>query len=108
MNTKTASLFRPNGYSKIWMMKERRQGSPYGFGGLSFQKRINWHPASMTNHQIQFARRFSHLHYLACHAPDPVARKWKQAYNLFMRKYFADGGKHSMRFANSHTCHKWL
>jgi hypothetical protein len=25
-----------------------------------------------------------------------------------MRKYFGDGGKHSIRFANTHTAHSWL
>jgi hypothetical protein len=108
MKPKVSKLFEPSSFSKVWLLQQRRQGSPYGFGGMSFKNRINWRPAGMTKHQIGFARRFSHLHHLACHAPVPIAIKWKPAYNMFMNRHFGDRGKHSTRFANSHTCHKFL
>jgi hypothetical protein len=34
------------------------------------------------------ARIFGNLHYYACHAPKPVAKKWQKAYNRFKVKHF--------------------
>jgi hypothetical protein len=53
-------------------------------------------------------RIFGRLHYLACHAPKPVRLKWLRAYNNFMKRYCAEGGRHSIKFANTYTAHAWL
>lgn len=101
-------LFRPTGNLKFWRLKERRRGSPYGRGSLSFQNRVAYYPAKWTKHQIQFARRFSKLHYLACHSPEPIRLKWKHAYNNFMNAHFGQKGNASVRYLNKYSCHKWL
>lgn len=58
--------------------------------------------------QETLGRIFSRLHYLACHAPKPVQKKWRPAYNNFIKRYCAEGGRHSIKFANKHTAHAWL
>lgn len=95
--------FMPQSISKRWLLKERHSSLE-----LNYQSRVEWYPAGWTNHKKQFAKRFSRLHHLACHSPDPVAIKWKHTYNNFMNKHFGEAGKSSTRFTNNHTCHKWL
>lgn len=59
------------------------------------------------NHYVIF-RIFQRLHYLACHSPEPVRLKYKHAYDSFHKKYFGDTNRTSVRFANTHTAHRWL
>jgi hypothetical protein len=98
--------FQPQNYNKKEMIKMRREGSPW-VRNLHYKMRYTYEPVGWSRHQSQFARRFARLHYLACHAPEPVALKWRRAYNMFYKKYF---GSHmaSVRFANNHTAHSWL
>ena len=98
--------FRPQESHKIYIMKERRK---YGrTDSYNFQTRVEWFPIGYQINKKTLSKQFSKLHYLACHAPEPVAKKWKSAYNLFEKKYFASGGNASMRFLNTYTAHSWL
>jgi len=104
---KVTAVFQPQQISKLWMIRERRQGSPWAFN-TNFKLRSNYVPAGWTKHQNQFAKRFSRLHYLACHSPKPIAIKWRSVYNQYMKKNFGVGGKASTRYLNKYSCHSWL
>ena len=98
--------FRPQDISTRYVMKQRRvtgQAENY-----NWQTRIKWYPAGWKVNQISIGRRFGHLHYLACHSPAPIQKKWRAAYRLFCRQHLADGGGASMRYLNTWTCHAWL
>lgn len=98
--------FRPQDFSKTYIMKERLR---YGHNdNYNFQTRIEWFPVGYKLNKKTIAKQFGKLHYLACHSPKPIAKKWQSAYNIFMTKHFATKGKASMRFLNKHTCHSWL
>jgi hypothetical protein len=98
--------FRPQDLSKTFVMKQRlKHGRSDSY---SWQTRIEWFPVGYKLNKKTIAKQFGKLHYLACHAPKPVALKWKAAYNLFEKKHLADGGKASMRFLNNWTAHSWL
>jgi hypothetical protein len=100
-------IFRPQHFNKLWLLRERRKGSPWAYG-INFQRRYNYKPVHWSNHQTQFSRRFHRLHYLACHSPETIQKKWKHVYKNFMKKHFADNGNASIRFINLHTCYKWM
>jgi len=87
-------------------MKERLKYSHND--NYNFQTRIEWYPVGYKLNKKTITKQFQKLHYLACHAPKPVAKKWKSAYNLFHSKHFASKGKASMRFLNKWTAHSWL
>ena len=97
--------FRPQDISKQYVMKQRRlTGRSESY---NFQSRVDWYPVGWKLNHRTISRQFTRLHYLACHAPDPVMLKWRPVYNTFYKKYF--GSHHaSMRFANKHTAHSWL
>ena len=98
--------FRPQDISKSYVMKQR-----LAFGRsdtFKWQTRHEWYPVGYTYNKKVIAKQFSKLHYLACHAPTPIAKKWLPVYTTFMRKHFAADGKASMRFLNTYTSHSWL
>ena len=98
--------FRPQDLPKTFVMKERlRFGNTINY---SWQTRIEWYPVGWKQNQKQISKRFTKLHYLACHAPEPIQKQWKKAYTLFMNKHFAERGNASMRYLNKNTCHAWL
>jgi hypothetical protein len=98
--------FRPQDFSKSYIMKQRLT---YGrTDNFNWQTRINWNPAGWKINQISIGRRFSQLHYLACHSPKPIAKKWQPAYTRFCNTHFADRGNASIRFLNTWTAHSWL
>jgi len=98
--------FRPQDISTRYVMQQRRiTGRAKNY---NWQTRIKWHPAGWKVNQISIGRRFGQLHYLACHAPLPIQKKWQSAYNIFMNKHFAHKGKASIRFLNKWTAHRWL
>jgi hypothetical protein len=95
--------FRPQNVSKRAIMVER----------LKFKKTFSYnyqerhsYVRDLTINRIGISRRFGQLHYLACHAPTPVAKRWWAAYKSFQRKYLPTGG--SMRYVNTWTAHSWL
>lgn len=98
--------FRPQDIPKSYIIKQRLI---YGRSdNYNWQTRIKWYPAGWKfNHKV-IGDQFSKLHYLACHAPLPIKKKWKKAYDNFQAKHFATRGKASIRFLNEHTCHRWL
>jgi hypothetical protein len=69
--------------------------------------RIEWYPAGYRLNKRTIFRQFGRLHYLACHAPEPVTRKWQRAYNNFHTKHFGTF-KGSVRYLNKWSCHSWL
>ena len=98
--------FRPQDINTRYIMKQRRiTGRSENY---NWQTRIKWHPAGWKVNQISIGRRFGHLHYLACHAPLPIQKKWRKAYKQFCNQYLPFKGNASMRFLNNHTAHRWL
>lgn len=74
----------------------------------NWQTRTEWFPVGYGVNKKTIAKQFQKLHYLACHSPESVAKKWQPAYNAFQTKHFATKGKASMRFLNTWTAHSWL
>ena len=98
--------FRPQDLPKSYIMKERlKTGRSNNY---NWQSRVEWYPANWSKHKQMFARRFARLHYLACHAPGPVKKRWWKAYDNFMAKHFGTKGKASMRYLNKRSAHSWL
>jgi hypothetical protein len=96
--------FRPQPISKKYMIKERRMGLWVNY---NWQPRTRWYPAGWKPNQISIGRIFGQLHYLACHAPAPVQKKWEQAYKSFCNKHLPHHHS-SQRFLNQYTAHRWL
>jgi hypothetical protein len=104
--TKRHNKFRPSSSMDTRsIMKMRRV---YGrTDNYNWQSRIEWYPVGFKlNHKTIF-NQFGKLHYLACHAPEPVTKKWRKAYDNFYKAHF---GSHagSMRYLNKWSCHSWL
>ena len=98
--------FRPQDISKKYIMRERRRTGRVE--NYSWQTRHKWYPAGWRPNHISISRRFGQLHYLACHAPEPVQRRWRQAYQQFCNQHLAARGRASRRYLNTWTCHAWM
>jgi hypothetical protein len=98
--------FRPQDLPKSFIFKQRLKHS--GSENYNWQTRVRWYPAGWQPNQLSIGRRFSRLHYLACHAPAAVQKKWRPAYQAFERKHFGNLGRASMRYLNTWSCHSWL
>ena len=97
--------FRPQGISKRYIIKQRRlSGRSESY---NFQSRVDWHPVGWKLNHRTIGRQFARLHYLGCHSPAPVVRKWRSVYNTFYKKHFGSN-RASVRFLNNHTAHSWL
>lgn len=98
--------FRPQDLGKSYVMKQRLR---YGRSdNYNWQTRVKWYPAGWGFNKKVIGAIHSRLHYLACHAPEPIQRKWKKAYKVFCDKHFGDAGKASVRYLNTYSCHSWL
>jgi hypothetical protein len=87
-------------------MKQRLK---YGYSdNYNWQTRIKWYPAGWGFNKRVIGDQHSRLHYLACHAPDPIKKRWDKAYENFMAKHFGTKGKASMRYLNTWSCHSWM
>ena len=75
---------------------------------FTWRSRTRWYPAGWRLNRQTLGRIFSQLHYLGCHAPVPLQKKWRRVYNQFTAKYLASRGKASVRYLNAYTAHKWL
>ena len=98
--------FRPQDISTSYVMKQRlkyRRTDNY-----NWQTRIKWYPVGWKLNNRVIGDQHSRLHYLACHAPGPVKKRWRKAYDNFMAKHFGSKGKASIRYLNSWSCHSWL
>jgi hypothetical protein len=47
------------------------------------------------------------LHYLACHSPEKIQKRWLTVYNNFHTRHFGTRNG-SMRYLNEWSCHSWL
>jgi hypothetical protein len=85
-----------------------RQRRKYGrTDNYNWQSRVEWYPVGYGINKRTIARQFSQLHYLACHSPESVQRKWQKVYDNFHIKHFGTA-KGTMRYLNTWSCHAWL
>lgn len=98
--------FRPQQLHKSYIIKHRLK---YGcVDNFNWQTRVKWYPAGWKiNHRV-LGRIHSRLHYLACHAPEPIRKQWRARYQMFMNKHFGDTGQASVRYLNTWSCHRWM
>lgn len=73
----------------------------------NWQSRVEWYPVGYRLNKRTIARQFGKLHYLACHSPKSVQKKWQTVYNNFHLKHFGSFGA-SVRYLNKWSCHAWL
>lgn len=100
------NLFRPQDLPKAYIFKQR-----LAFGrsdNYNWQTRIKWHPAGWGFNKKVIGNMHSRLHYLACHAPKPIQKRWSKTYDNFQAKHFGSKGKASVRYLNTYSCHSWL
>lgn len=103
----TANKFRPSSaMTTRYIMRERRKHGAC-ISNYNWQHRRDWYPAGFKLNRQTIFRQFGRLHYLACHSPEPVQRKWRAAYNNFHNQHFGSH-KASMRYLNTWSCHAWL
>ena len=97
--------FRPQDLPKIYTIRERLK---YGrTDNYNWQTRIKWYPAGWGFNKKVIGDMHGKLHYLACHAPKPIQKRWAKAYKMFYKKHF--GTTHaSVRYLNNWSCHSWL
>jgi len=98
--------FRPQQVSKLHTIRLRYKGYGNEWINYNWQTRAEWYPAGWGFNKRTIGKQFGKLHYLACHAPTPITKKWATAYNAFYRKHFGVTG--SVRYLNKWTCHAWL
>ena len=103
---KLPQKFRPMDVSKRHKIRYRLETGRNE--SYNWRSRVRWYPVGWRLNRQTLLRIFSKLHYLGCHAPGPVQKKYRRVYNLFEEKYFATRGKASVRFLNNHTAYKWL
>jgi len=98
----TTYRFRPQAVSKVYTMKLRlRTGSAESY---NWQSRARWIREPDANQHI--LRVFGQLHYLACHAPAPVQKKWATTYRRFMNRL--EPKQTSVRYYNTWAFSRWL
>lgn len=68
-----SSAYRPQDFTPTLKLKER---------GLYLYK---WHPRTECDSHI--LRVGKQLHYLACHSPLTVQKKWRSAWDKFYKRY---------------------
>ena len=90
--------FRPQDISKKYIMRARLLG---GRTNYNWQSRGEWYPVGWKPNHISIGRRFGQLHYLACHAPAPVQKQWRAAYQRFCNQHIP--GRASMRYLAAFT-----
>ena len=102
---KLALKYRPMDVSKRYKIRYRLEtGNKESY---NWRSRVRWYPAGWKINNQTLGRLFSRLHYLGCHAPEPVQKKWKNAYSVFHDKHFGSD-KASMRYLSNWSCHNWL
>lgn len=98
--------FRPQDITRLAVMKQRLK---YGHSdNYNWQTRIKWYPAGWTFNKKVIGNQHSRLHYLACHAPEPIKKKYKKAYETFYKKHFGAHKGASVRYLNNWSCHSWM
>lgn len=104
----TNRMFRPMELSKRATIKLRRRGYGNEWINYNFVNRAKWWPAGWGVNKRTIGRIHSRMHYLACHSPEPIQKKWRVTYNNFMAKHFGAAGRASIRYLNKHSCHSWM
>jgi hypothetical protein len=102
---KLPQKYRPMDVSKKYKLKyllETGRRESY-----NWRSRVRWYPASYKLNRKTIFNQFGKLHYLACHSPEPITKKWQAAYNNFHKKHFGSF-KASVRYLNKWSCHNWL
>lgn len=97
--------FRPQDLPKSYVMKQRlKTGRSDNY---NWQTRVKWYPVGWGLNKRVIGDMFGRLHYLACHAPDPIKKRWRKAYDVFYKKHFGtDQG--TARYLNKYSCHSWM
>ena len=100
--------FRPSSSmdTKSIMRERRKHGAT--LGSYNWQSRIEWYPAGYKLNRKTIFKQFGKLHYLACHAPEQITKKWSKAYTNFYKKHFGVHNGSSVRYYNKWSCHDWL
>lgn len=99
-------MYRPQDLPKRFIIKERlkyRKSQNY-----NFCNRVKWYPAGWGFNKRVIGSIHSKLHYLACHAPAPVQKKWAKAYRTFQDKHFGNIKTAGPRYLNKWSCHSWM
>jgi hypothetical protein len=102
---KLPQKYRPMDVSKKYKLKyllETGRRESY-----NWRSRVRWYPAGYKFNRKTIFKQFGKLHYLACHSPEPITKKWQAAYNNFHKKHFGSC-KASVRYLNKWSCHNWL
>lgn len=98
--------FRPQNLPKSHVMKQRlMQGR---VDNINWQTRIKWYPAGWGFNKKVIGNIHSRMHYLACHAPNPIQKFWCTRYKTFMNRHFGNSRLASIRYLNQWSCHAWL
>ena len=101
-------MFRPMESSNKATIKLRRMGYDNAWINYNFPRRAKWFLAGWGVNKRTIGSIHSRLHYLACHAPEPIQKKWRATYNNFMIKHFGAAGKGSMHYLNKWSAHSWM
>ena len=104
---KIPNRFRPSSsmVTRSIMRERRKHGAC--LGSYNWQSRVEWYPVGFKLNRKTIFRQFGRLHYLACHSPEPIQKKWQTAYNNFHNRHFGTFNG-SMRYLNTWSCHAWL
>lgn len=96
--------FLPCDWPKRLTIKSRLK---YGRSeNYNWRSRIRWYPVGWKfNHQV-IGGVFSRLHYLAEHAPAPIQKKWRGAYQAFLRRHIPV--RASVRYREKFSAERWL
>ena len=98
--------FRPQDLPKRYIIKERLK---YGRSeNYNWQTRIKWYPAGWGFNKKVLGGIHGRLHYLACHAPAPIQKRWTKAYANFQKQHFGVHKFASARYLNDWSCHSWM
>ena len=97
--------FRPIDLPQRVAVRQRRlQGT---LPAYNWTHSNDWYPASwQVNHRC-IGDQFARLHYLACHAPQPIRLRWWPRYKRRCRALFGTA-RMSVAYANAWSCHSWL
>lgn len=98
--------FRPQDLPKRFTIKERLK---YGRStNYNWQTRIKWYPAGWGFNKKILGGIHGRLHYLACHAPLPIQKRWTKVYETFQKQHFGMHKLASVRYLNKWSCHGWM
>jgi hypothetical protein len=98
---------KPQDLPKKYTIKMRLKGYGNSHINYNFIDRNEWHPSGWKLNKKVLGKIHGHLHYLACHSPLPVQKKWRTTYDIFQNKHFGSF-KGSVRYLNKWSCHAWL